>query len=195
MRTAVCSLLIAAAALVPAALAQPINTGGGGGGPRPLNGPGTAASCQAGVCTVAYNYASSGAPTAAAEADAINGNVDFTAATLQTVYDRFDLPTDWSGVIKVNVTGWSSSTSAPTIKLYLACVNNTAISGPSFGIAQSISLTPSGSSGRTLVTATLKTNSTFAGNACGVGNLVEWQLAITAASGGDFHLLSVRFTE
>jgi hypothetical protein len=165
------------------------------GGPRPLNGPGTAAKCQGGVCAVAFSYATSGAPSAAAEADGINGNVDFTASTLQTVYDRFDLPTDWAGTLKVNITAWSSSTSAPTINLYLSCISTGAISGPAFGSAQSISLTPSGSSGRTLVTTTLQTSATYATNACAAGNLVEWQLAITANAAADLHVLSVRFTE
>lgn len=162
---------------------------------RPLNGPGTAAKCQGAMCAVGFNYAASGAPTAALEADNINGNADFTASTLGTVYDRFDLPNDWSGTLNVNITAWSSSTSAPTINLYLACVGTGVISGPTFGTAQSISLTPSGSSGRTLVTSSLQTNATYAGNSCAAGNLVEWQLAITANAAADLHVLSVRFTE
>jgi hypothetical protein len=85
--------------------------------------------------------------------------------------------------------------SPPAISLYLSCISSQAVANPVWGAAQTISLTPRASSGRTLVTATLSTAAAFANNTCGAGDLVEWRLAITAGLAADLRLESVKFTE
>lgn len=167
----------------------------GGGGGRRLGGADASAKCQASVAAAATSLPSASAPSATCESDGIQAYLTFTANTAQTAYDRFDLPADWTGNLKVVLTAYSTSTNAPTIAVSLSCISTGATASPTFGTAQTISLTPNSASGRTLVTTTLSTDATHATNACAAGNLVEWKLAITAAAAADLRVLSVRFTE
>jgi hypothetical protein len=168
---------------------------GGTGGPRPLSGPGVAAKCQSAVAGAGFSLPSAGAPTATCEPDGIQAYLAFTANTLQTAYDRFDLPVDWTGALKLVLTGYSASTTVPAINVYLSCISTGATAAPTFGAAQAVSLTPAASSGRTSVSATLLTDATNANKACAAGDAVTWKLAITAAAAADLRVLGVRFTE
>src|SRR5579884_3101372 len=164
-------------------------------GPRYLNALGTAAKCLSGTAGPAFSLPVSGAPAALCESDGIQAYLDFAANSAQTAYDRFELPSDWNNSLKVNLAAYSTSTNAPAISIALACVGSGATASPSFGTAQSISLTPNPGSGRTLVTTTLLTDATHAAKACAAGDTVEWQLSITASAAADLRVLSVRFTE
>lgn len=178
----------------------PTGPGGGGGtGSRILNPTGTAAKCQAGVAATPFSFAvGATAPTAACESDGIQAYLDFTANTSMIVYDRFDLPANWVGTLRFLLTAYSTSGSALQVaNLSFVCISNTAVASPSFGAAiplytSGTSWTPNGTSGRTIST-TIFTPAQLSG--CAVGNLVEWELSITAAAAADLHVLSVRFTE
>ena len=164
-------------------------------GPRYLNALGTAAKCLSGTAGPAFSLPVSGAPAAVCESDGIQAYLDFAANSAQAAYDRFELPSDWNNSLKVNLAAYSTSTNAPAISIALACVGSGVTASPSFGTAQSISLTPNPGSGRTLVTTTLLTDATHAAKACAAGDTVEWQLSITASTAADLRVLSVRFTE
>lgn len=156
---------------------------------------GTAAKCQGGMAGMAFSFAATGAPIAGCETDGIQAYVDFTAATPQTVYDRFVLPFDWSSTMAITVSAYSASTSAPAISVALSCITNTATVNPVFGVGQSISLTPNASSGLTTIKTRLQTSAVYTNKACAAGDFVEWKLTVTAAGAADLKLLSLLFTE
>lgn len=161
--------------------------GGGGGGKRNLGG-GPAAKCQGGVAGAAYSFTSP-APTATCESDSIQGYLDFTESTAQSVNDVLQLPADWAGTATAVLTAYSTSTSAPTIGVALVCDSTGASASPSYGSSQTISLTPLSASGRTRVSTSLTTTG------CAAGYALYWKLTITAASAADLHLLSFQITE
>jgi len=156
---------------------------------------GTAAKCQAGVAAMAFSFGASGAPSAVCESDGIQAYVDFAAGASQTVYDRFLLPSDWSGSLAVTVVAYATSSASPAITLSLACVTNTVTANPVFGAAQLIPLTPNALSGATRVKIGLQTSGAYANRACAAGDLVEWRMTISSAAAADLRVLSVLFTE
>lgn len=162
---------------------------------RNLNGPGIAAKCQSGVAAAGFSLPSSNAPSATCESDGFQAYLAWTANTAQTAYDRFILPADWTGTLKLVIGAYSTSTSAPTVGIQLSCISTAAVASPTFGTSQSISLTPGATSGRTSVSTTLTTTNTYANKACAAGDMVTWKLAITANAAADLRVLSVRFTE
>lgn len=162
---------------------------------RNLSGTGILAKCQGGVPGVSVSLPAAAFPSGACESDGIQAYIAFTANTAQTMYDRFDLPTDWTGVLKLTVSAYSTSQNAPTVNVYLSCIGTGAVASPTFGSAQAISITPLAASGRTAVTTTLTTDATYANKACASGDMVEWKLIVTAAAAADLRMLSVRFTE
>ena len=178
-------------------------TGGGGGGPRALYNPtGAVAKCQGnvpgvvfGIPVSTYQPSANAMPVGACEADGLHGYLDFTASTAQIVTDQFRLPSDWAGTLKVFLSGWSTSTSAPTISIQLLCISTQVTSGGTYGTAQTISLTPGASSHRTPVTTTLTTSATYATKACAAGDLVQFQLTVTANAAADLMLVETQFTE
>lgn len=191
-------LLLFLALLVPA-FSQVGNPGPGpphgGGGPRRLGGTGIAAKCQAGVSATPFSFPSSGAPAASCESDGIQGYLTFTANTAQTAYDQFVLPSDWSGALKAILGAYSTSTSAPTIAISLSCIGSSATASPTFGTAQTISLTPGAASARTSVSTTLSTTAAYANKQCAPGDLLTWKLTITASAAADLRVLNVTMTE
>ena len=175
---------------------QPVGGGGsGGGGSRALNGTGVAAKCQSAVSATPFSFATTAAPAATCESDGIQGYLDFTASTAQTVYDQLVLPADWAGTLKLVLAAYSTSTNAPTIAVALNCNAMGATASPTFGTAQTISLTPAASSGRTATSTSLQTGATYANKACAVGDLLTWKLTITAAAAADLRVLNVTYTE
>ena len=156
---------------------------------------GTAAKCQAGVAAMAFSFGTSAAPSAVCENDGIQAYVDFAAGAAQTVYDRFLLPSDWSGSLAVTVVAYSPGTASPGITLSLACVTNTVTANPVFGVAQVIPLTPNSLSAATRVKIGLQTSGAYANKVCAAGDLVEWRLTISSAAAADLRVLSVLFTE
>ena len=153
--------------------------------------PGTAAKCQQGtIAGAGFNYQSTAAPTPICDPDATQAYLDFTASTAQTIYDNFELPSDWAGTMKLVLSGFSTSTNAPTINAYLACIGTSAATtSPTYGSAQPISFTPGASSHRTRVSTSL----TVTG--CAATNVAYLEITITAAAAGDFILQRAQVTE
>ena len=167
-----------------------------------LNGPGTAAKCQGGIAGAGFGVPASlvqpstdAPPQATCEADGFHAYLAFTQSVEQIITDEFELPSVWTGNLSLILDGWSASTNAPTINVALLCISTAATSGGTYGIAQPVSFTPGGSSGRTVVTAVLSTDAPHATKACAAGDLVQWKLDVTAAAGATWNLKSVRFLQ
>lgn len=157
-----------------------------GGGP---NG-GTAAKCQSGLPGGAFSWFTSGTPIAACESDNLQAYLNFTANTTQTINDRLELPSDWTGTLNVVMSGYSTSTSAlQTSTFEYVCISTGATASPSYANPNTVALTPAAASGRTLVTVAVTPTG------CSAGNLLEWEMIIKAAAAADFHLLSFAVTE
>jgi hypothetical protein len=150
--------------------------------------PGIAAKCQSAVAGAGFSLPSANAPTPTCDADGQQAYLTFTAGTAQTIYDRVELPGDWSGVLKLIITAWSSGANAPTINAYVACVAAAATSNPTYGGAQAVSLTPGAASARTRVVTTLTTSG------CSATNALYLKIIITANT-TDLNVLRASLTE
>ena len=161
------------------------------GGVRALWNPsGVLVKGQAGVPGAGVSWGTSSAPTAVLDAtDGIQGYLQFAASTTAYFYDTLQLPADWAGTLKVVVSGWSTSTSAPTLSFAYVCDSTANPSNPTFGTATSISFTPASSSGRTRVSTTI----TMSG--CSAGNALYFKFTGAGSSGAAFNLISMVITE
>lgn len=149
---------------------------------------GIAAKCQSAVAGAGFSLPAADAPTPTCDADGQQAYLTFTAATAQTIYDRIELPADWSGVLKLVMTAWSTGEKQPTINAYLACIAAAATTNPTYGDAQPITLVPGAASARTRVSTTLTTG------ACAATNALYLKIVITANT-TDLNVLTAQLTE
>lgn len=149
---------------------------------------GAVADCQNTALQWYVSHGATAYPAATCAADGFQAHLAFTAATTQTVYLRFELPSDWSGAMNLVTTGWATGTNQPIVLAYLACVSTGAMNNPTFGSAQTVSLIPAAASGRTRVSTAL----TVTG--CAATNAVYLKLSILANT-VNFNLTDLIVTE
>jgi hypothetical protein len=107
-----------------------------------------------------------------------------------TMYQRVDLPQDWAGTLKLNASGWSTSTNAATINVSTGCVNNTVTTGITFNAAQALTFTPGASSHRTALAAQSLTTTS-----CASGYQLTIKYNIVGAAAAALNVLSLQVTE
>lgn len=149
---------------------------------------GIAAKCQSAVAGAGFSLPAANAPTPTCDADGQQAYLTFTAATEQTVYDRIELPADWSGVLKLVMTAWSTGQKQPGINVYLVCVAATATSNPSYGGAQAVTLVPGAANARTRISTVLTTTG------CAATDTLYLKVSVTANT-TDLNVLTLQLTE
>jgi len=113
---------------------------------------GATAVCQSGVIAgVSGSTPAANAVTGACAADGLSGYISANnnAGTGYFFYQRVDLPPDWAGTLKLNISLWSASTNSATVKYATGCVVNGVTSGITFNTFTSLGLNPMAASGRT----------------------------------------------
>jgi hypothetical protein len=167
-------------------------TVGGAATARTLLG-GATAGAYVGVPGPAGVIPAAGGCTPTLEADGIGTYLACTnnSGNGQLFYQRGILPQDWTGVLKINIEAWSTSTSAATLNVAVACIASGGVTtGLSYQATAPITFTPLGSSADTYLAAQSLTTT-----GCAAGRSITVRYTVVGSAAAALNVRSLQVTE